>query len=139
MVAKPGDRIEAKVKLRASENGSRKTAELGFKVPQTEANGVIEISGGDRRRGGIGDLLCALAGRCGRDHKKPGFGRLLESIADAPRNHDLTGTADFKRHEREVTEEQNRVVTGSKSLRVVVGRGDGDRDIVVSLDAPLIN
>jgi hypothetical protein len=133
MVAKPGDRIRAKVKLKASDNGSRKTVELGFHVPRTDANGVIEISGGDRRRGGIGDLLCALAGRCGHDRKKPGFGRLLESIADAPRNHDLTGTADFKRHERKVTEEQDRVVTGSKSLRVIVGRGDGDRDGVVPL------
>lgn len=133
MVANRGDHIRAKVSLEATDNGSRKTVELGFKVPQTDANGVIEITGGDRRRGGIGDLLCALAGHCGRDHKKPGFGRLLESIADAPRNHDLTGTAHFKRHKQDVTKEQDRVVTGSKSLRVIVGGDDGDGDVVAQL------
>jgi hypothetical protein len=119
MAAKPGDEIHARIELKASDDHSHKKVEMTFHVPRSDRGGLIRISGGED--GGH------------RHRKAKSFGDLLDRIEQAPRNQDLTGTAEFGRHDTTITRAQDRVVTGSKALRVIVRRGDGGSDIVVPL------
>jgi hypothetical protein len=108
MAAKPGDRIRARIELKRSGGSSRKTVAMAFDVPRTGRDGYIVISGGNRGHRG--------------PRKAKSFGRLLDQIKSQPRNQDLTGTAGFgRRHEQVVRRPQDRVVGGSKALRVIVG------------------
>ena len=122
LTAQPGDGLVAKVRLEASDDGSTKNAELAFMVPQGAHNGTIRISGGAGHGLRVGhQLLCELAGNCRKGGEAQSFDELLGELATAPRNDSLSGRASFGRHQQTRSEQQSRVVTGSRTLRVIVG------------------
>lgn len=120
--AKPGQRIVARVPLRATDGARRQTVELRFEVPNRQRGGLITISGGG---GGGAGLLCALFGEC-RTNRAQTFRGLLAKLEATPRNDELRGIARFGRSEREESDRVNKVVRGRDSLEVIVARDRGN-------------
>jgi hypothetical protein len=124
--AKPGQRIFAKVKLRDSQRHRTRTTSLKVRVPRhAHGRSVISIEGGGSG-GGLG-FMCAFLGECGGSGNAKSFNRLIESMADAPRNDDLVAELRAGRKSDRVVKREPKVVRGHEFLELKIGGGHRHR------------
>lgn len=118
----PGQRISARVRMRASAGGGAKTASMKFRVPRRAGRvGLVTIGGGDSGRGA--DPLCVLEHACGGRAKAKSFADLLAKLRHRPHNSDLVGELDAGRRAERVIRHQRQVVDGRSRLLLLIGGG----------------
>lgn len=101
-----GDRVRARVELRALDDGSLRTETLRFRVRGGRREGVIRIVGGRD-----------LAESAQEEAQEPqSLDGLLAGLAGIPRNDALIGLASFRRSP--IVLVQDRIVVGSDRLRL---------------------
>jgi hypothetical protein len=130
-----GERIFAKVKMRDSDRGQRRTESLKLRVPRHSGSvGLVSIGGGNS--GGV-DFLCAVLGRCGHTKAKD-FDSLIKKLEGAPRNDELVVSLRTRRKSSRVVERQPKVVSGQEQLLLLIssGNGHGGRGIGIGVPTP---
>ncbi len=113
----PGDKVRARVELRALDDPSVRTETMHFRIPSGPRRGTIRIVGG-------ADLAEDEAEEFGEE-SEDGTGpsnldALLADLVSTPRNDALIGRASFRRSA--IVRIEDRVVTGSDRLRLSIGR-----------------
>jgi hypothetical protein len=120
---KPGKRIFAKVKMRDSDRGQRRTQSLRLRVPRHAHDiGFVSVGGGGTSEGA--DFLCIFLGRCGNETKAKNFDSLIKKLEGAPRNDELVASIQTPRHKSsQVVKRQPKVVSGHEELLLLIGGG----------------
>ena len=113
-VVRPGGRLVLRVRLAPIGGGPRRNVDIGFKVPRRFRGGFVRIESG-----GGEEFLCFED--CAAPQKKGGsFGKLINSLKNAPKNNDVKATLAGRRIKAQVrTKRVNRVVRGFGFLNLV--------------------